>query len=205
MIITKGNMRLTIPNQLTILRILLTPVFLYFFLRKTPTDQLIGSVVFTVAALTDWYDGWYARKFGVISRVGQFMDPLADKILVISALIAFAVLNYVYAWMVWIIVIRDIFVTTNRIIALSIGKPIITHILAKWKTALQMVTIFVILIYTTLRNYFLPDPQPYTASYFDFIGILMITVTILTIVSGIIYVVENKALLLYLFRKIIRW
>ncbi len=198
-------MRLTIPNQLTLLRILLTPVFLYLFLQSNPANQLTASIIFTLASLTDWYDGWYARKFGVISRVGQFMDPLADKILVISALIAFAILNYVMSWMIWVIVIRDVIITINRIFALYIGKPIITHVLAKWKTATQMFTIFLILIFINWRNYYLPDAPPYQATYFDPIGISMLIVTILTVVSGIIYFFENKDLLLYFFRKLFRW
>ncbi len=198
-------MRLTIPNQLTLLRIILTPVFLYLFLQRNPADQLSASIIFTVASLTDWYDGWYARKFGVISRIGQFMDPLADKILVISALIAFAILNYVIAWMIWVIVIRDVIITMNRIFALYVGKPIITHVLAKWKTATQMFTIFLILVFINWRNYYLPEAPPYHATYFDPIGISMLIVTILTVVSGIIYFFENKDLLLYFFRKLFRW
>ncbi len=197
-------MRLTIPNQLTLLRIILTPIFLYLILKKNASDQLTASIIFTIAAITDWYDGWYARKFGVISRIGQFMDPLADKILVTSALIAFAVLDYVFFWMVWIIVIRDAIVTFNRIFALSIGKPIITHAIAKWKTFLQMLTIFLILIFLNFRNYYYNDPIPYSAQYFDIIGIPMIIVTVLTVSSGLIYIYENKSLLMNLLRKTIR-
>ena len=107
---------------------------------------MFASIIFTIASLTDWYDGWYARKFGVITRLGQFMDPLADKILVTSALIVFAVLDYAIPWMIWVIAIRDVVITMNRIFALYVGKAVITHTLAKWKTMLQMVTIFMILI-----------------------------------------------------------
>jgi CDP-diacylglycerol--glycerol-3-phosphate 3-phosphatidyltransferase len=198
-------MRLTIPNQLTILRILLTPLFLYLFLKRTTFDQFSASLIFCIASLTDWYDGWYARKFGVITRFGQFMDPLADKILVSSALVAFAILGYVFPWMVWVIVIRDAVVTANRIFALQIGKPIITHVLAKWKTAAQMVTIFWILIYINWFNYNLGYGGTYQAQYFDHIGIAMLIVTALTVASGIIYIIENRELLLNLFRKIFRF
>ena len=198
-------MRLTIPNQLTILRILLTPWFIYLILQRNSTDQLAASLIFTFAALTDWYDGWYARKFGVITRLGQFMDPLADKILVTSALITFAILDYVMPWMVWIIVVRDTVVTVNRIVALQIGKPIITHVFAKWKTFIQMLTIFLILIIINWHHHYPPEPAPYQATYFDIIGIPMMIVTLLTVLSGIIYVIENKELLLTILRKTFRF
>lgn len=198
-------MRLTIPNQLTILRILLTPVFLYLFLKKSSFDQMAASVIFCIASLTDWYDGWHARKFGVITRLGQFIDPLADKILVSSALVAFAILGYVIPWMVWVIIIRDAVITGNRIFALKVGKPIITHVLAKWKTAAQMVTIFWILIYINWRNYGMQEETVYRAQYLDHIGIAMLIVTFLTVLSGVIYFIENRELLLNLFRRIFRF
>lgn len=197
-------MRLTIPNQLTILRILLTPIFIFLFLKKTSFEQLSASLVFLIASLTDWYDGWYARKFGVISRWGQFMDPLADKIVVTSALITFAILNYVFWWMVWIIIVRDIIVTFNRIYALYIGRPIITHSIAKWKTATQMAAIFLILIYMNLWNFFHAGNQSYHARYFDVIGIAMILVTILTVLSGVIYIIENRDSILNIIRNLFR-
>lgn len=197
-------MRLTIPNQLTILRILLTPIFIFLFLTKTSFEQLSASLIFLIASLTDWYDGWYARKFGVISRWGQFMDPLADKIVVTSALVIFAILDYVFWWMVWIIIIRDIIITFNRIYALYIGRPVITHSIAKWKTATQMATIFLILVYMNWRNFFFAKNPPYQAQYFDIIGIAMMVVTILTVFSGIIYVIENRDSILNILRNLFR-
>ncbi len=184
-------MKLTVPNQLTLLRIFLTPVFVMLFLKRTPAHQLWASVVYFIASLTDWYDGWYARKFGVVSRWGQFMDPLADKILVSSALILFAIQDYVFDWMVVIIIVRDFVVTGLRLYALYVGKPIVTHVVAKWKTFAQMITIFGILIFIDFRNYLYPDAPPYQANYLDVIGISMIVVTLLTIVSGSIYLYEN--------------
>lgn len=197
-------MRLTIPNQLTILRILLTPIFVFLLLKKTSFEQLSASLVFLIASLTDWYDGWYARKFGVISRWGQFMDPLADKIVVTSALITFAILDYVFWWMVWIIIIRDIIITFNRIYALYIGRPIITHSIAKWKTAAQMATIFLILIYMNWRNFFPSGSQTYHAQYFDVVGISMMIVTFLTVLSGVIYIIENRDFILNILRNLLR-
>lgn len=197
-------MRLTIPNQLTILRILLTPIFLILFVQNSPTKQLWASILFFIASLTDWYDGWYARKFGVITRWGQFMDPLADKILVTSALVGFAAMGYVFWWMVWIIIVRDLIITLNRIYSLAIGKAIITHTIAKWKTAAQMTTIFLILIYVNWYNFLSGHATAYKAQYFDLIGISMTIVTILTVISGAIYIIENREMLLNMARNLLR-
>lgn len=197
-------MRLTIPNQLTLLRILLTPLFIFLILKKSVTMQLIGTGVFLIAAFTDWYDGWYARKFGVITRWGQFMDPLADKILVASALIVYAKLGYVLWWMITVIIARDFIVTAIRIYALTTGSPVITHVLAKWKTALQMFTILLILAFINARNFIWQSTEPYQISYFDPIGICMSLITLLTVLSGIIYSVENWRLIQHITRKLLR-
>ena len=195
-------MRFTVPNQLTLLRMFLTPCFLILFTKKTPTHQLAASVVFLVASLTDWYDGWYARKYHVTTRWGQFMDPLADKILVSSALIVFAFHDIIPDWMVWTIVLRDFLVTTIRLYALYIGTPIVTHILAKWKTAFQMATIFLILIFINARNYFIPDPSTYLIGFEVVISATLWIVTLLTVSSGLIYLYENRELVGNLIRQL---
>lgn len=140
----------------------------------------------------------------MISRWGQFMDPLADKIVVISALVTFAILDYVFKWMVWVIVIRDGIVTFNRIYAIYIGRPIITHSIAKWKTASQMIVIFLILIFINWRNFMTPQSPPYHPRYFDFIGISMTLVTLMTVVSGVIYVYENRDFVFNILRNLFR-
>ena len=188
-------MKLTIPNQLTLLRILLTPVFLFYIVRESATSQAIATVIYIIASFTDWYDGWYARQFGVITRWGQFMDPFADKLLVSSALFAFAWMNYVMWWMVWIIVLRDVLVTVVRIYAIQKGTPIVTSAIAKWKTFSQMIVIAIILVYINWLNYQESGSQYYNATYFDTIGIAMIIVTVLTLLSAISYLLENYKLI----------
>lgn len=195
-------MRLTIPNQLTILRILLTFLFLFYFIKPTPRDQLVASIIFILATLTDWYDGWFARRFGVITRWGQFMDPLADKFLVSSALVIFAVMNYVKWWMVWIIVGRDILVTIIRIYALSRGTPLVTSILAKWKTFTQMAVILMILGYINWLNFYDGGSASYQAHYFDLIGISMLLVSFLTLMSALLYFYENWQLVWRMLKEI---
>ncbi|MBI4535095.1 MAG: CDP-alcohol phosphatidyltransferase family protein, partial [Ignavibacteriae bacterium] len=89
----KINLELNLPNQLTLLRVVLTPVFVVMLLSTSSLQKQISLVVFIIAALTDWYDGWVARKLGYISRWGKFLDPLADKILSSSALLAYVYLG----------------------------------------------------------------------------------------------------------------
>src|ERR1041385_3561530 len=93
---------MSLPNSLTLLRIILTPLFLALFLSDSSFSKQLSLVVFIVAALTDWYDGWVARKYGYITRWGKFLDPLADKILSSATLFSFVFLGLVDAWMVWI-------------------------------------------------------------------------------------------------------
>jgi len=195
-------MRLTIPNQLTILRIGLTPLFVYFFLRETPFYQLMAAIVYVFASITDWYDGWYARHFGVITRWGQFMDPLADKFLVSAALILFAWMNYVKWWMVWIIVLRDVLVTVMRIYAIQKGRPIVTSQIAKWKTFSQMTIILIILVFLNVLNYYGSGSSSYHARYFDFIGIFMLAITLLTLISAYLYVKENWQLIWQMLKEV---
>ena len=95
------------PNQLTVLRIILTPVFYFLFRTGDPLLVHISMGVYIVAAFTDWYDGWLARKFNYITEWGKFLDPLADKILNSAAFFAFVYLDMLELWMVIIIVIRD--------------------------------------------------------------------------------------------------
>lgn len=198
-------MKLTIPNQMTLLRIVLTPVFLFYFLRETPASQLVASIIYILASLTDWYDGWYARHFGVITRWGQFMDPLADKLLVSSALIVFAWMGYVFWWMVIVIVFRDIFVTLVRIYAIQKGSPIVTSITAKWKTFSQMAIILIILLVVNWLNYYGSGSSSYHARYFDLVGIGMIIVTLLTVVSAGLYIYENGWLIWRMLKQVSRW
>jgi len=186
-------MKLTVPNQLTILRIILTPLFLYFFIQDSIGDKLTGAIIFSLAAATDWYDGYIARKLNIVSRWGQFMDPLADKILISSALIAYAHLGYVYWWMVIIIVIRDFLITFLRLYALKRGKSIVTSNLAKWKTFIQMVAVFILLIYLNFPNADIYNLEKYPPGYSHWISIVYLLVTAITVISGIQYLIENRS------------
>jgi CDP-diacylglycerol--glycerol-3-phosphate 3-phosphatidyltransferase len=161
--------------------------------RGTQQDRLIGTVIFLLASATDWYDGYFARRFNLITRWGQFMDPLADKILIASALYIFAYLDYLRWWMVALMIGRDFIITFLRIFALQLGKSIVTNYLAKVKTFFEMVAILILLFYLNLpQSKIYPIhsvPPPYT----HWISLLFLMVTLLTVSTGIQYLVENRA------------
>jgi CDP-diacylglycerol--glycerol-3-phosphate 3-phosphatidyltransferase len=196
---------MVLPNQLTILRIILTPVFLFFFLSPEPLYKQISLGIYVIAALTDWYDGWLARKFNYITSWGKFWDPLADKILTSSAFMGFAILGIVPLWMVIIIILRDFIVTGLRAYADYKNISFPTSYYAKWKTFIQMAFLYyLLLVYTGMYT-----KQIYTGSeeLFSilmneyFIYLTMLIITIITFHSGIQYIFMNRILIIKLLRN----
>ncbi len=187
---------MTLPNQLTLLRILLTPVFVFLLFFDSGTARIGAFFVFVIASLTDWYDGYTARKSGAVSMWGKFLDPLADKILVSSALICFSVLGYIPGWMVLIIVTRDLLITILRSYAILKNRPIVTNFFAKAKTFSQFVLIYLIFLLHLLR--FSPF-EPRWRSLIHWIEMTrlfyatMCVITLFTVVSGLIYIVVNRS------------
>lgn len=183
---------MTLPNQLTVLRILLTPLFVILFISDHLLFKQLSVAVYAVAALTDWYDGWVARKLGKVTRWGNFLDPLADKILTSSAFLAFAWMGLVRWWMVWAIVVRDISITLLRSFAEFRGNSLHTNFTAKVKTFTQMVFIYGVLIAIVLKS-----------SSFRLSGLVdaflskdvlyysMFVVTVLTLGTGLQYIIDN--------------
>ncbi len=197
-----SGMRYSIPNQLTIIRILLTPVFVFYFLKGGQTNIRIASLVYLIASVTDWYDGYIARRLQMITRLGQFMDPLADKILVSAALAVFAYENYLQWTLVILIIARDFLITGLRLFALYIGKPIITSVLAKWKTFLQMAFIFALLIYLNIPG--APDIRLNQVQnpYLVWTSLVMYVIVLLTVISGVQYLIVNRSHAQELFKRL---
>ena len=199
---------MSLPNQLTIVRILLTPVFLAFLLVNHPTYNHLALPVFIVASLTDWYDGWVARKWGYVSRWGKFLDPLADKVLTSAAFVSFIYLNLAPAWMVWIIVVRDIFITLLRSLAEYKERPVVTSGPAKTKTFIQFVVIFYVLVLYTLR--ISPSIYQEYKSSIDFLlnqnllFALIFVATALTVWTGVTYLIDNRKTLVELYASVVR-
>ena len=180
---------------MTFLRILLTPVFLVFLLSSDLVLRQWSLVVFILAASTDWYDGWLARRWGYVTRWGAFLDPLADKVLTSAALVAYAFLGLVSGWMIWIIIIRDAIVTILRSYAEYKGKPVETTRLAKIKTFAQYVIIYYLLIF------YVAQYTPFIEEKFSgvikilldgtFIYTAMVVITSITLWTGIVYMIDN--------------
>ncbi len=187
-------MKINIPNVLTIFRILLTPLFILCLFYNYPYARLWALVIFIVASITDAFDGYYARKYNQVTRHGQFLDPLADKILVSSAFISFAILDLVPFWMVGLIVFRDLFVTGLRMAMESQGLTMITSKIAKTKTATQITVIIFILLFLGVQifsydwlkviiNFIVENRIIY---YFTLIA------TFFTVWTGISYLYKNR-------------
>lgn len=196
---------MTIPNQLTILRIILTPIFLYLFLSKDPFLIQISLIVFFIAALTDWYDGWLARKFNYITDWGKFWDPLADKILTSTAFLGFVFVGLLELWMVILIIFRDLIVTLLRIYAENRGYNFVTSYYAKWKTVLQMVFLYYLLLLygglNTIEVYTGNENLFNQLSNENLIYAIMLVITIITVHSGVTYLLKNKHLIKKLFNE----
>lgn len=196
---------MVLPNQLTTLRIILTPVFLYLFLSGDSLLIQLSLVVYLIAAITDWYDGWLARKFNYITTWGKFMDPLADKILTSSAFFGFVFINILPLWMVIIVVARDLIITGLRMFAEWKNKSFTTSYLAKIKTTAQMIFLFYLLfIFTLKENKWLADNLSEEITLLTnptLIYILMFIITTFTLMTGIQYVNKNKKLILGLFKE----
>ncbi len=188
-------MQMTLPNQLTVLRILLTPVFAWLILSKDPYMILWGVIVFLIASLTDLYDGYHARKYGVVTRWGAFMDPLADKILITTAFFVYVFHGYVALWMVLVIAARDLLVTILRINAEKKNKPIITSKSAKIKTFFQNVFAYIILLMMLLKQDALFNAAissnvklALSSPWMDY---FMLALTVFTVYTGVTYVIVN--------------
>lgn len=188
---------LNIPNAITASRILLTPLFLWLLLSNDATLVQIAAAVFLVAAVSDWYDGWYARKYNAMSAFGTFFDPLADKIFIGAAFFAFAALDLLELWMVIIIVARDIVTTVLRVIADRRGRPVVTSRLAKWKTATQLVFLWYIVAAWTvnnvgyLREVFRTGDQNILLSPW-ILDSMMLLLVVLSVITALTYLIENR-------------
>lgn len=132
---------LNLPNMLTLARVLAVPVIVVLLLSPSRTAGMWAAAIFGIAAVTDFVDGWLARKWGVVTVLGKFLDPLADKLIVMAALIMLIPHDRVPAWAVFVILAREIIVTGLRSIASSEGIVIAASELGKYKTIYQMVAI----------------------------------------------------------------
>jgi CDP-diacylglycerol---glycerol-3-phosphate 3-phosphatidyltransferase len=140
---------LNLPNTLTLSRIFLTPLLVVILLTRIDGKEIYGVVIFVIAALTDYLDGYIARKRNQVTDVGKLLDPIADKLLITSAFISLVELNLAPAWMVVIIVGREFAVSGIRSIAAAQGYVMPANVLGKLKTVCQVLTIVVLIVADT--------------------------------------------------------
>ncbi len=189
-----------IPNILTFARILMTPVFLYYMFSPHPHGKIIALVIFVIASITDIFDGKYARKHGLVTKLGIFLDPLADKFLVLSAFVSFWITGEVKLWMLILIAFRDVLVTGLRMVMEYKGMTMITSRLGKWKTGIQITVIHIILITLILKSYNL-DTYISFLSEFRIIYFMMALTALITAYTGLHYFYYNYRTLRYLFSR----
>ena len=140
---------MNLPNKLTILRVIMIPFFVFSLLVYDGTNQYlryVATVIFVVASLTDLLDGKIARKYNLVTNFGKFMDPLADKLLVCSALICMVELNQLPAWMVIVIISREFIISGFRLVASDKGVVIAASYWGKWKTTFQMIGVVLLIL-----------------------------------------------------------
>ncbi|MCX6827167.1 MAG: CDP-diacylglycerol--glycerol-3-phosphate 3-phosphatidyltransferase [candidate division Zixibacteria bacterium] len=195
---------MNMPNKLTLLRIVLSPIFMIFFLVENPYSRVTGFVIFLIASITDLIDGHYARKYGIITGFGKFMDPLADKILVTTAFITLVSLGYARAWMVVLIVGREFYVTGIRSLAAYRGALIAPSFWARVKTVIQMSSIIFILLVVTLDT-ILSGSAPTARALLDFnhqivFDIILGVTTFITLYTGLAYTLRYYSMIKNLLR-----
>ena len=176
----------TIPNILTLFRIVVTPLFfILFYYFPTKVFSLLASLLFVMASFTDFLDGYIARRWNLESSLGKFLDPLADKLLVAVALIMLIPLGRVPSWMVAVIIGREILVTGLRVVAITEGLVIAASKLGKYKTVFQIAAVTCLLMH---YEYHLFIESPYLLVNFHQVGMGLLWVALLiTVWSGIDY------------------
>jgi CDP-diacylglycerol---glycerol-3-phosphate 3-phosphatidyltransferase len=157
---------MNLPNKITVSRILLIPLFLVVMLvpfqwgemtflgARMPVTHFVGALIFIIASTTDWIDGYYARKYKLVTNLGKFLDPLADKLLVSAALIVLVEAGMAPSWIVIIIISREFAVTGLRLVLAGEGEVVAANMLGKIKTWTQIIAISALLLHNAIFEYF---------------------------------------------------
>lgn len=176
-----------LPNMLTFARIACIPILILTLLKDTPSMSVLAALIFSLASITDWLDGYLARRFDLVTVMGKFLDPLADKLIVMAALIMMIPLGRVPAWAVFLLIAREVVVTGLRSVASSEGIVIAASNLGKYKTIFQMVAIIGLLLHYDYCWFFGVD-IPLLCADFHNVGIFFFYISlVLTLWSGIDY------------------
>lgn len=174
---------MNLANKITLFRVFMIPIYVIIMvLTQIPNNYIIAGIIFIIASISDFVDGQIARRCNMVTDFGKFVDPLADKLLVMSAMICFVEINFIPSWVVIVILAREFIVTGLRVLAASAGIVIAADKIGKLKTTTQMVAL-------VLMHFCALTPMIYNISL-----ILMYIALVLTIVSGANYLILNKNL-----------
>lgn len=185
-----NNGPFNLPNMLTFARIACIPLLVLILLKDTPGMSLLAALIFSLASITDWLDGYLARRLDLVTVMGKFLDPLADKLIVMAALIMMIPLDRVPAWAVFLLIAREVVVTGLRSVASSEGIVIAASNLGKYKTIFQMVAIIGLLLHYDYCWFFGLD-VPLLCADFHNVGLFFFYISlVLTLWSGVDYLVK---------------
>lgn len=185
-----------IANSLTIFRIVLVPIFLFFLLQKNLLSIIFALFIFIIAAITDLYDGYLARNRNEITNFGIIMDPVADKLIVLSAFISFVQLDMVSSWMVIVIVAREFLITILRTLALAKNKVLGSIKSGKYKTVSHMVIIILILAIITFDRIFGVKLEEIEVVLVALPYLLVFVAMVTSIISGVEFILQNKKIVI---------
>lgn len=194
----------TRANFITTLRILLTPLFLYFLFTGYQYFEILALIIFILASTTDAYDGYIARKYSEVTKLGKFLDPLADKVLMSAAFISFVVMDLIPLWMVILVILRDFMVTGIRILMSTKDSIMVTRSSAKVKTGAQIGAVCFILVYIITQRWkmFLGISEYVKVlENYPIIYALMLIVTLFTVWTGIEYIIVNRNIIKQYLKK----
>ena len=183
-----------LPNILSLSRILLAVIFVWCVSQNNLFFIILASLIFIAASLTDYYDGYFAKKYSTKSNVGIILDPVADKVLILSAFFIFVQLRLMEPWMFIIIFVREVVITLLRFAAICRGKFLAAERAGKVKTVAQMVAIFLILLTMILRSSGTLSlwPAPMVHTWAVLVVFVLWTVVVLTVFSGVSYLWNNR-------------
>ncbi|MCU9593022.1 CDP-diacylglycerol--glycerol-3-phosphate 3-phosphatidyltransferase [Caldibacillus thermolactis] len=185
---------MNIPNRITLARVCMIPLFVIFMVLDFPwgevqfgdvtltVAQLLATLIFIIASTTDWIDGYYARKYNLVTNLGKFLDPLADKLLVSSAFIILVEYGLAPSWVVILIISREFAVTGLRLILAGGGEVVAANMLGKIKTWTQIIAIIALLL----------ENVPFSYIDFPFADIMLYIALFFTLWSGLDYFMKNK-------------
>ena len=186
---------MNLPNKLTVARLIMTPFFLAALLIPFPHHFLVALVIFAAASLTDYIDGNMARKCGLVTDFGKFLDPLADKMLTTAAFLGFIQLGIGVGitWITFVVLIREFLITSLRLVSAGKGNVIAANIWGKLKTVSQMVAVIAAIGGKYLLTFFEDLNSNLLVCTVDLVTTVLLWISaVLTIVSGVIYVIQNK-------------